>query len=260
MTTGPSDPAATGAGDPRRTVALLWRHRRPIEESRRGPRRGTSVDDIVAAATHIADRDGLEGLTMRRVAAALGVGPMTLYSYVPGRAELLDLMLDAAYLAMERPDHPDDGWRARLRATAEHNRALYAAHPWAAAVSTGRPPLGPGQFAKYEHELRGLDGLGLDDLDRDAALAHLLDFVAGHVRARSAAAGTDTTTGVDDQGWWDVAGPALAEVVDDAEFPTAARVGSAVGAAHGSAADPDRAWEFGLAVVLDGLARHLGLP
>ena len=125
MTTGPSDSAgATGVGDPRRTVALLWRHRRPIEESRRGPRRGTSVDEIVAAAIGIADRDGLEGLTMRRVAAALGVGPMTLYSYVPGRAELLDLMLDAAYLAMERPDRPDDGWRARLRAPAEQNRAL----------------------------------------------------------------------------------------------------------------------------------------
>ena len=75
VTTGPSDPVgATGAGDPRRTVALLWRHRRPIEESRRGPRRGTSVDDIVAAATLISDRDGLEGLTMRRVAGLSGSG------------------------------------------------------------------------------------------------------------------------------------------------------------------------------------------
>ena len=258
MTTGPTD--STGAGDPARTVALLWRHRRPPEESRRGPRRGTSVDEIVAAATRIADRDGLEGLTMRRVAGALGVGPMTLYSYVPGRAELIDLMLDAAYLAMERPDHPDEGWRARLGATADRNRALFATHPWAAAVATGRPPLGPGQFAKYEHELRGLDDLGLDDLDRDAALAHLLDFVAGHARARAAAAGTDAGTGVDDRGWWEVAGPALAELVDEAEYPTAARVGSAVGAAHGSAADPGRAWDFGLAVVLDGLARHLDLP
>ena len=251
---------ATGTGDPRRTVALLWRHRRPIEESRRGPRRGTSVDEIVAAGTRIADREGLDGLTMRRVAADLGVGPMTLYSYVPGKAELVDLMLDAAYLAMERPDHPDEGWRARLRATAQHNRDLFAAHPWAAEVSTGRPPLGPGQFAKYEHELRALDGLGLDDLDRDAALAHLLDFVAGHARARAAASGTRESSGVDDRGWWEIAGPALAELVDDAEFPTASRVGSAVGAAHGSAADPDRAWDFGLAVVLDGLARHLGLP
>lgn len=250
-------PAAprTGAGDPARTVALLWRHHTAAGTGpRRGPRPALTVDAVVRAGTAVADAQGWEALTMRRLAAELGVGAMTLYHYVPGKDELLDLMLDAAYLAMDRTDTTGRGWRARLVAVAAENRALFGAHPWAAQVTTTRPPLGPGQMTKYEHELRALDGLGLDDLDTDAALAHLLAFVADHARHRLAAAPGD------DRDWWDRAGPALAAVLDPADFPTAARIGTAVGEAGGSAADPDRAWAFGLEVVLDGLSTRLGLP
>ena len=97
---------------------------------------------------------------MRRLAAELGVAPMTLYTYVPAKAELLDLMLDAVYLAMPRPSWGRKGWRARARAVAEANRALFERHPWAAELSTSRPPLGPGQLAKYEYELRALEAIG----------------------------------------------------------------------------------------------------
>src|SRR5215468_3853457 len=101
---------------------------------------------------------------MRQVASALGVVPMTLYTYVPGKAELLDLMLDAAYARMPRADTTGHPWRHRVTAVAEENRALFESHPWVAAISAIRPPLGPGVMAKYEHELAALDGLGLDDI------------------------------------------------------------------------------------------------
>src|SRR3712207_7619858 len=97
---------------------------------------------------------------MRAVAQALGVAPMTLYTYVPGRAELLDLMLDAVHAQTARRDTAGRPWRERLTAVAEENRALFAAHPWAAAVSTLRPPLGPGSTAKNAHELAPLDDTG----------------------------------------------------------------------------------------------------
>lgn len=226
--------------------------------SRRGPRRGLAIDDVVATATSVADARGLESLTMRTVAAELGVAAMTLYSYVPGKEELLDLMLDAVYLAMPRPSGMDSSWRDRVSAIAEQNRALFTTHPWAAQVATGRPPLGPGQMHKYEHELRAFDGLDLTDLDRDAALAHLLAFVAAH--AREGRAALEARAVLDDQRWWAVAGPLLGEVLDPTAFPTAVRVGEAVGAAYGSAAEPQRAWRFGLAVVLDGLGTRFGLP
>src|SRR5690242_2806726 len=132
----------TGAGDPARTLELLWR--RTADLPRHGPRPTLSIDAVVEAATSLADAGGLDAVTMRRVAAALRVSPMTLYTYVPSKAELLDLMLDAAYAAMTRAGTSGEPWRGRLRAIADENMALFAAHPWAADISTVRPPLGPG--------------------------------------------------------------------------------------------------------------------
>src|SRR5580704_15786231 len=136
----------TSAGDPARTLALLWRY--PAVVARHGPRRGLSIDAVVAVATQVADTEGLEAVTMRRVARALGVAPMTLYTYVPGKAELLDLMLDTAYANMPRLDTSGQPWRQRLAAIAEENKVLFENHPWAATTSTIRPPLGPGMMAQ----------------------------------------------------------------------------------------------------------------
>ncbi|MHA6796666.1 TetR/AcrR family transcriptional regulator [Pseudonocardia bannensis] len=242
----------SSAGDPDRTLALLWRD--PSAVPRRGPRQGLTIDAVVDAATRLADTEGLAAVTMRRVAQALAVAPMTLYTYVPGKAELLDLMLDAVYAAMPRTDTSGRPWRERVTAVAEENRALFTAHPWAAMISTSRPPLGPGQMAKYEHELRALDGLGLSDVDLDAGLAHLLGFVRSHARDAADARATQHATGMDDEQWWSINEPLLARVLDESTYPTAVRVGAAAGSAHGSAWSPEHAWHFGLARVLDGLA------
>jgi len=201
----------------------------------------------------LADDGGLAAVTIRAVARAVGAAPMSLYTYVPGKAELLDLMLDAAYAAMPRADTSARVWRERVRAVAEENRVVFADHPWAARVSTGRPPLGPGSIGKYEHELAAFDGLGLDDVDRDACLAYVVEFVRAAALAAQDAADA-RAGGRDDAQWWAEAGPVLARVLDPAAYPLASRVGTAAGAAHGSAADPDHAYRFGLDRVLDGLA------
>ena len=149
----PSD--RTSGGDPARTLALLWRA--AAAEPARAARRGSTSTRSSTPRSRSPTSEGLAAVTMRALAARLGVSAMTLYGYVPGKDELLDLMLDALYARMPRPPwRAGSGWRARARAVAEANRALYAAHPWAAAVSTARPPLGPGLMAKYEHELAAL--------------------------------------------------------------------------------------------------------
>ena len=247
----------TSAGDPARTLALLWRD--PAAVPRRGPRRGLHLDAVVDAAIDQADREGLDAVTMRRLAQTLGIAPMTLYTYVPGKAELLDLMLDAAYASMPRADTTGRPWRERLTEVAHENRALFTAHPWAAGVCTLRPTLGPGSTAKYEHELSALDGLGLGDVERDDCLTYLLSFVQANARAVVDAAATRRDSAMDDEQWWAAAGPLLARVLDPGTYPLAVRVGAASGAAHGSAHDPDHAYRFGLARVLDGLA-HLVEP
>lgn len=249
----PADKARSSAGDPVRTLELLWRGTR-ADGPTRGPRARFTVDDVVAAATAIADADGLGALTIRAVATRLGVAPMAIYTHVPGKAELLDLMLDAAYHTMDRV--PLDGitWRDKVSAVAEANRALLESHPWIAYLPTTRPPLGPGLIAKYDHELQSLDGLGLTDLEMDAALTHLLGFVTAVARITIETRAAAADSGETDEQWWRRVEPLLAQAFDGDRYPLATRVGAAAGQTHNSAYDADHAFRFGLARVLDGLA------
>lgn len=242
----------TSSADPTTVLRLLWRHTlEGAEDARRGPRRTLSVDVVVAAAIALADEQGLEAVTMRTLAQRLQIGAMSLYTYVPGRGELVDLMLDTLYAAMPGEDRSDRPWLQRVRAVAEANRDLYRAHPWAARVSTLRPPLGPGQMAKYERELAAFTGSGLGDVGTDDALTWLLTFV----RANAVDAADAHRASGDGQQWWQAAGPVLARVLDEAAFPLATRIGTAAGAAHASAHDPDHAYDFGIARVIEAIAR-----
>lgn len=248
-----------GTSDPARVLELLWRE--PGHgDSRRGPKQGLTVDTVVRVAVELADSDGLEALTMRGIARQLGVTPMTLYTYVPGKAELLDLMLDAAYLEMPRGDLSKAPWRRRVEAVANENRDLYDRHPWVATMPTARPPLGPGLMTKYEHELAAFDGMGLDDVERDAALTFLLDFVHSVARATLDIRAAARDSAMSDQQWWAVNAPLLAKVFDPDRFPLATRVGSAAGAAHQGMYNPDHAFSFGLRRILDGLAHLMSQP
>ncbi|MGH3943059.1 MAG: TetR/AcrR family transcriptional regulator [Pseudonocardiaceae bacterium] len=242
----------SSAGDPARTLELLWREP-GYGASGRGPKQGRTIDNVVAAGIKLADTVGLEAVTMRRVASALDVAPMSLYTYVPGKAELLDLMLDTVYRQMPRVDRSGELWRVRVEAVARENRALFDRHPWVAAVSTVRPPLGPGLMAKYEHELRAFEGLGLDDVEMDDALTYLLSFVQAAARAAIDVRTVQRDSAMNDEQWWAANQPLLARVFDENSYPTAARVGAAAGAAHGAAFHPGHAYEFGLQRVLDGL-------
>ena len=244
-------PESSGTGDPARTLQLLWRGGSRVAQ--RGPKPGLTVDRVVQTAVEVADAEGLAALTMRRVAETLGVAPMTLYTYVPGKAELLDLMLDTVYAEMRRANLARKAWRRRVRTVAMENRDLFDRHPWAATVTTSRPPLGPGLIGKYEHELGAFAGVGLTDVEMDAALTYVLGFVQASARSAAEAHAVQGATDLTDEQWWSAHAPILARTFDEARFPLAARVGAAAGAAHGGAYNPAHAFEFGLARVLDGL-------
>ena len=135
---------------------------------------------------------------------------------------------------------------------------MFENHPWAAIISTIRPPLGPGMMAKYEHELSALEGLGLDDVLMDASLTYLLGFVQAWARAAADARAVQRDTAMDDNEWRATSGPLLARVLAGTAYPIAARVGSAAGAAHGSSYSPGHSYTFGLQRVLDGLSALIG--
>jgi len=151
---------------------------------RRGPRPKLTTADVIRAAITVADAESLDAVTVRRSAEHLGVSPMTIYTYVPGRTELVDLMIDHVHGELTAPE-PGLGWRAALTAIAEDSWRMYHRHPWLLQVTTGRPTLGPNTFAKYERELRAVDGIGLDDLEMDAVVGLVTSFVQGARAVRS---------------------------------------------------------------------------
>jgi AcrR family transcriptional regulator len=240
----------TGRGDPARTIELLWRGLAP-ERRGRGPRPRHELPDISAAAVDLADAEGLAAVTMRGLASRLGLAsPMALYTYVPGKGELIDLMVDACFadFVLDTAGTPSR-IAGRIRAIADANRVLYEQHRWLADVSTDRPPLGPGQLRKYELELAALDGLGLTDHEMDLTLGLVLTLV----RAHAISATDPSSSGEEEAAWWATAGPALAAYVDGARYPLASRVGTAVGEQQGRAHDPDVAYAFGLDRIADGV-------
>ncbi|MET0343404.1 MAG: TetR/AcrR family transcriptional regulator [Polyangiales bacterium] len=236
-----------------RLLTLLWRA--PRADNARGPRPGLQVDDVVDTALTIADEEGIAGLTIREVADRLGVAPMSVYTYVPSKADLLVLMLDAALGAMPRSDRARSrSWRVRITAVADDNRRLYQRHPWIVQLPPNRPPLGPGTLGKYEHELGALEGTGLGDVARDAALTYVLGFVESCAHASARVEAAIVSSGMSDAAWWDAHGPVLARLFDASQYPLGMRIGAASAEAQGGAYDADHAYRFGLARVLDGLA------
>lgn len=238
------------APDPARSMALLWR---AVDPPTRGPKQGLDVDGIVRTAIAVADEQGLAALSMRAVAERLGVGTMSLYTYVPAKAELLDLMVDLVCGDAAREEPPPGSWRARLEHVARANWALYHRHPWMLQAAFARPVLGPGVTAKYDRELGAVDGLGLDDVEMDAVLTLVAGHVEGAARRALEKVEAERRSGLSEQEWWEAHEPLLSRVFDPARFPLAARVGSAAGEAHQAAYSPEHAFEFGLARVLDGI-------
>lgn len=240
----------SGAGDPRRSLELLWGVQ---ERPRRGPKPKLTVERIVEAAMLIADSEGLAALSMRRVADELDVSAMSLYTYVPSKAELIDLMLDRAHGQARRPEHVEGGWRARLEQIARESWGLFHRHPWMLQVATSRPPMGPSLLDKYEYELGAVEGIGLTDLEMDETIATLTGFVQGAARVAVEAAQIEQRTGMSDAQWWEATAPVLGELIDTSRYPLGSRVGTAAGTEYGSASAPERAFEFGLQRLLDGV-------
>jgi AcrR family transcriptional regulator len=246
--------AADDGADPARTVRLLWRNTVDAE-SRRGPKKAQSVDEIVAIAIQIADREGISALSMRRIADVLDVGTMSLYTYVAGKSELIDAMVDAvnAEAVPAGGLAADATWRERLEEVGRANWRLFQRHAWLLEVSRTRSVLGPHTIAKYDAELQAIDGIGLTPVEMDAALNVVIAHAEGAARRVLEATHIERQTGMSDIEWWERVGPVLGQVVDPAKYPTATRIGAAVGEAHQAAAAPDHDFDFGLRRILDGI-------
>jgi AcrR family transcriptional regulator len=135
----------------------------PPWRSRRGetPRQPLTRDAIIEAALKLLDRDGLNGLSMRRLALELGVGAASLYWHVRDKEELLGLLLDRIVGEASVPDPDPKHWREQVKDLARENRRLLQSHRDAAQISLGRIPIGPHSIPVLERNLAVLRAAGL---------------------------------------------------------------------------------------------------
>ncbi|WP_439678602.1 TetR/AcrR family transcriptional regulator [Embleya sp. MST-111070] len=239
----------SGQGDPRETLRLLW-HQDGARSGRGRPRKVT-LPAIVATAIAVADEDGIDAMTMDRVAAALGVGTMTPYTHVPGKAELIDLMVDAAWQSLDL--HDSGSWRARVTRYAQQTLALYARHPWLRSVSTVRPPLGPGLFARQNHLLAALSRTDLSPPEVSAAVDAIVTFVDAAAAARAEHAHASAVSGESEDDWWSARQVFWDEVFDPTRYPAIARSWADGGFDRDAAQARANAFDLGLRALLDGI-------
>ncbi len=231
---------------------LLWGRR---ERGKRGPRPGLSADAIVEAAVRLADAEGLEAVSMARVAAELGFTTMSLYRYVASKEELFQLMWNASALGAERLVIEGDGWRQRLRLWAVIQRDMIDRHPWLTQMPMAAPPVAPNSLIFVELGLQTLDGTGLADDDKLRVLGLLSSYTLSEarmaydaVRAARAQAQAAEAGGEPAVSWTFDA--LLRELVDERTYPLLHHIAWTPGADQRSEREE---FLFGIDLILDGV-------
>jgi AcrR family transcriptional regulator len=209
---------------------------------------------IVAVAIAVADSEGLAAVSMRRVAAEIGVSTMTLYRHVAGKDDLLLRMMDTAFSRRRFPDNPPEGWRERLELAARMLWAMFRRHPWLApAMSLTRPQLIAGALPFTEWVLSSLDSRGLDLSTVVTAHLTLFNYVRGTAINVEMEREAEALSGLDSEEWMDTQEPAFQALLATGRFPLLSRLTAA-----GYDFDIDALFEFGLQRILDGLSVLLG--
>jgi len=206
--------------------------------------------EVVDAAVRIADRDGLDAVSMRNLAEELGVGTMTLYSYVADKDELLDLMRDEVSREMLVPEPLPDDWREALRAVAARTRDALQAHPWVLATIAHRSRARLNTMRHIEQSLRAVAPLDVDEATKGTILMAVDDYAIGHtIRARVRKARADRGSNrraleLD---------PEVEAALAAGELPALAGPIAARGARPGRGLPPEADFERGLEWLLDGI-------
>ncbi|MFE1360292.1 TetR/AcrR family transcriptional regulator [Streptomyces harbinensis] len=228
----------------RRILGLLWDDPATRPSGTRGPGRGLTREQIVTAAIEVAEAEGLPAVSMRRVAAELGVGTASLYTYLRGKAELEALMLDAVALGDTLPHEWPGDWRAKLEAWAMDDWAAIRRHPWTLRLHGADRLPGPNQLRWLDSMLRVFEDTGLTEPEKLAAVEALDAYSRGLgllLAEVEAPAGAEP---------YDVAGrnEGLRELVDFSRYP--ALLAAIRAGASPYAGDP---FPFGLHRLLDGI-------
>ncbi|MFI1364925.1 TetR/AcrR family transcriptional regulator C-terminal domain-containing protein [Streptomyces griseochromogenes] len=209
-----------------------------------------TLERIVVAAVTVADTEGLAAVSMRRVAAELGVATMSLYRHVADKDDLLMRMMDTAIAEHPLPADPPAGWREAIELAARQLWDLFRRHPWLApALSVTRPQMITSALPYSEWMLGTLHAHGLDLHSAFTAHLMLLNYARGIAVNLEAEREAEAHSGLDSEEWMDTQEPALLAILATGRFPALSRL-----AMTGYDFDLDAVFEFGLQRLLDGLA------
>jgi AcrR family transcriptional regulator len=230
--------------EPAAVPAVIWERG---QRSRRRP--AQSEDQIATAAVAIADAEGLDAVTMRRLATELGTGTTSLYRYVADKDELLERMVDSAMAEEHDPGALSGDWRADLRVMAHATLGTMVRHPWLAAEQFSRPAFGPNALARMELAWAAVAGLTSDPTLANCALTTLLDYVAGVAGRQHGEHEAQRRSGLSLDQWRATIAPYIRSVVASNKYPhLARRITEAQEPGFGEQ------FEFGLECVLDGIS------
>ncbi|WP_410676187.1 TetR/AcrR family transcriptional regulator [Amycolatopsis sp. cmx-4-68] len=225
------------------------------ERVTRGRKPVYSRAQITDAAIRIADVEGLEAATMRRIAVEIGAGTMSLYRYVPSRDDLIELMADRLMGEIEIAGLPSGDWRADLTHYANQTRAMWLRHPWIATVHRVLPGHGPNQLRLIERVMGVLDPHV--SIDENLALMAILNsYVEGVVREEVVAAEEIRRSGLSELAFMSRMLPRIQELLASGEYPIFTKIVTEAGQ---PLLNYDDRFRYGLERVLDCIAAALPL-
>ncbi len=218
------------------------------EPDRRRP--GLNLREIVTTAVEMADRNGLDDVTMARLARRLGFSTMALYRHVPHKSALVTLMVDAAVGKPSSAPREAGNWRDHLHGLAHELSRVYRAHSWLLDVPISGPPATPSNLRWFEAGLAACRATPLDLGEKTA----LWLLIAGHVRGKEQLF-LELGRGLEAIGDGDAYADVLRRFADPAQFPELTRAldAHAFDDVTTSEAENDADFEFGLQRVLDGI-------
>jgi AcrR family transcriptional regulator len=235
----------SGGGDISRSLALMWGY--DERSGGRGPRPRLTLEAIVEQAVAVADAEGLEAVSMRRVATDLGVGTMSLYRYLPGKEELLDLMIEHVG-ALDGDAELSADWREAMQQMGRGLWELYTSHPWLPLVDQSRPLLGPNSLRGFDLAVGALTGTGLSGQEMVGVIQTIDAIAQTAARTTNSAAWAERVTGVSNEDFWKAQEPVLVAAMETGDYPHVAALDEDSFDLSGEAV-----FEFGLERVLDGI-------
>lgn len=242
----------------RNTIGYTVRNNKMTEAEStvsRGPKRAHSREKIAALAIRIADAEGLEAASIRRIAAELGTGAASLYRYVANKQDLFDLMADTV-LGEDRMPRFSGDWRADLRKAARRCRAMYLRHPWMLTVSGFRMLNGTNLLRWVEFTMAAIDGHGLGIDDMLVLSNTLFAYARGQAASEIGEREASLRSGMSRFEWMIQHTDSIRAILESGRFPYFNRIVKDAATPHREAAE-ERAFRDGLECLLDGFAVRL---